>query len=435
MRRQGTASIFQLSSAGNRAPTLTPSGNIQSLTFNLTSMPGAVDDMYCYAQAIVVRVDYTLTGAGGNAVNMDALWKMVDSFRLYSPRLKELYPQPRTRGVDVAWFDQPLGGGYRPTQITRAQIAMTNATDFTGSLYFRIPLSFEFLQRPEDCGIWMPFLENGLLEVRLAANNVLNTDSASAVLKATPFTFTSWVEFLPIPEALIQTPFQFRLYEWNTAGTQMKLQGVGSPNGLDGVTPGSRIAALGWYSLNTIAGLGGIANFANLNRLALPWKKQDSIDQVDSVIRSSMFEVMGKRAGGVVGGGAASALHDGGQWPFTMAAAPNNLLNTADLAVFPLILPGWDSQSSKAMKAPASELFFDTGWTATPNGTHRFRTLEICNYDEGFIQQLQELMGRPVASYVAYPKMRGKQRANAVKRGKIFGLPRVMTKKGTTAKG
>jgi len=433
MRRQGTPSIFQLSSAGNRAPTLTPSANIQSLTFNITSMPGAVDDMYCYAQAIVVRVDYTITGGGGSAANMDALWKMVDSFRLYSPRLKELYPQPRTRGVDVAWFDQILGSGYRPTQVGRAQIAMTNATDFTGSLYFRIPLSFEFLERPEDCGIWMPFLENGLLEVRLAANNVLNVDSAGAVLKATPFTFTSWIEFLPIAEAQIQTPFQFRLYEWNTAGTQMKLQGVGSPNGLDGVTPGSRIAALGWYSLNTIAGLGGIANFSALNRLALPWKKQDSIDQVDSILRSN-FEVMGKRAGYQVGGGAASALHDGGTWPYTMAAAPNNLLNTADLAVFPLILPGWDSQSAKAMKTPASELFFDTGWTSTPNGTHRFRTLEICNYDEGYIQQLQELMGRPVSLYVAYPKMKSKQNALAVKPGKLFGLPRVMRAKTTGKK-
>lgn len=428
MRRHSNPSIFQLSAIGSRTPTLTPSGNIQSLTFNLTSMPGAVDDMYCYAQAIVVRVDYTITGGGGSAVNHDALGKMIDSFRLYSPRLKELYPQPRTRGVDVWWFDQWLGSGYRPSQPARAQIAMTNATDFTGSLYFRIPLTFEFLQRPEDCGIWMPFFENGLLEIRLAANTVFQAESAASVLKAVPFTFTSWVEFLPIPEAVIQTPFQFRLYEWNTAGTQMKLQGVGSPNGLDGVTPGSRIAALAWYSNNAAAGLGGVADFSTLNRLALPWKKQDSIDQVDSIIRSSV-EVIGKRAGYIVGGGAASALHDGGQWPFTMKAAPNNLLNTADLAFFPMILPGWDSQQSKAMKAPASELFFDTGWSAIPNGTHRFRTLEICNYDEGYIQQLQGLMGRPTSVYVAYPKMNGKQRASSVKPGKLFGLPRVMRKK------
>ncbi len=428
MRRHGTPSIFQLSAAGSRAPTLTPSGNIQSLTFNLTSMPGASDDMYCYAQALVFRVDYTVTGGGGSAMNHDQLFKMIDSVRLYSPRLKELYPQPRTRGVDIGWFDQWLGSGYRPVQPARAQIAATNATDFTGSLYFRIPLTFEFMQRPEDCGIWMPFFENGLLEIRLAANNVFNTDSAGLVLKATPFTFTSWFEFLPMPEALIQTPFQFRLYEWNTAGTQMKLQGVGSPNGLDGVTPGSRIAALAWYSNNTQAGGNGIADFSTLNRLALPWKKQDSIDQVDSILRA-VKEVTGKRVGYNVGGGAASALHDGGEWPYVMSATPNNLLNTNSLAFFPLILPGWDSQQSKFMKAPASELFFDTGWTAVPNGTHRFRTLEICNYDDGYIQQLQELMGRPTAVYVAYPKMNGKQRASSVKPGKLFGLPRTMRKK------
>jgi hypothetical protein len=433
MRRHGTPGIFQLSSSGNRAPTLTPSANIQSLTFNITSCPGAIDDMYVYGQKLVVRVDYTVTGAGGNAVNQDQLYKMIDSFRLYSPILKELYPQPRTRGVDVAFFDQWLGEGYQPAQVGRAQIPMTNATDFTGSLYYVLPLSFEFMQRAEDCGIWMPFLENGLFEVRLAANNVLNTDSASAVLKATTFTFTAWIETLPSPEAQVQTPFQFRLYEWNTAGTQMKLQGVGSPNGLEGVTPGARIAALGWYSLNTQAGLGGIANFANLNRLALPWKKQDSIDQPDAVIRA-MMSLFGRRSGYQVGGGAASALHDGGRWPYVMAATPNNTFLDANLAVFPLIMPGWDSQISKFMKAPASELFFDTAWTATPNGTHRFRTLEICNYDEGFIQMLQERMGKPVSQFKAYPKMGGKQLASSVKRGKLWGLPRVLVNKANGSK-
>lgn len=433
MRRHGTPGIFQLSSSGNRAPTLTPSGNVQSLTFNITSCPGAIDDMYVYGQKLVCRVDYTITGGGGNAVNQDALFKIIDSFRLYSPILKELYPQPRTRGVDVGWFDQWLGEGYHPAQIGRAQIAMTNATDFTGSLYFVLPLSFEFMQRPEDCGIWMPFLENGLFEVRLAANNVLATDSASAVLKATAFTFTAWIETMPFPEAQIQTPFQFRLYEWNTAGTQMKLQGIGSPNGLEGVTPGARIAALGWYGSNTKAGLGGVANFANLNRLALPWKKQDSIDQPDSVVRS-MMSLFGRRSGYQVGGGSSSALHDGGRWPYTMAAAPNNTFLDAELAVFPLILPGWDSESSKYMKAPASELFFDTGWSSTPNGTHRFRTLEICNYDEGFIQMLQERMGKPVSQFKAYPKMLGKQLASSVKRGKLWGLPRVMVNKANGAK-
>jgi hypothetical protein len=433
MRRHGTPGIFQLSSSGNRAPTLTPSANIQSLTFNITSCPGAIDDMYVYGQKLVVRVDYTITGGGGSAANQDQLGKIIDSFRLYSPILKELYPQPRTRGVDVFWFDQWLGEGYQPAQIAHAQIAMTNATDFTGSLYYVLPLSFEFLQRPEDCGIWLPFLENGLFEVRLAANNVLNTDSAGAVLKATAFTFTSWIEYLAMPEAQIQSPFQFRLYEWNTAGTQMKLQGVGSPNGLEGVTPGSRIAALGWYSSSTEAGLGGVADFSTLTRLALPWKKQDSIDQPDAVVRS-LLGLLGRRSGYQVGGGAASALHDGGRWPYTMSAAPNATMLNAKLAVFPLIIPAWDSQMSKFMKAPASELFFDTGWTSVPNGTHRFRTLEQCNYDEGFIQMLQERMGKPVSQFKAYPKMGAKQLASQVKRGKLWGLPRTLVNKANGSK-
>jgi hypothetical protein len=433
MRRHGTPGIFQLSSAGNRAPTLTPSANTQSLTFNITSCPGAIDDMYVYGQKLVVRVDYTITGGGGAVLNQDQLFKMIDSFRLYSPVLKELYPQPRTRGVDVAFFDQWLGEGYQPAQIARAQIASTNTTDYTGSLYFVLPLSFEFLQRPEDCGIWMPFLENGLFEVRLAANNVLDTDSTGAVLKATAFTFTSWIEYLPMPEAQIQSPFQFRLYEWNTAGTQMKLQGVGSPNGLEGVTPGARIAALGWYASNTQAGLGGVANFANLQRLALPWRKQDSIDQPDSIVRS-MMALFGRRSGYQQGGGASAAIHDGGRWPYVMSAAPNGTFLASTLAVFPLILPAWDSQQSKFIKAPASELFFDTGWSSVPNGTHRFRTLEECNYDEGFIQMLQERMGKPPSQFKAYPKMGAKQLASSVKRGKLWGLPRCLVNKANGSK-
>jgi hypothetical protein len=433
MRRYSTPEIFQLAAGGNRAPTLTPSANVQSTTFNITSCPGAIGDAYAYAQNVVVRVDYTITGGGGTAANQDQLAKMVDSFRLYSPTLKELYPQPRTRGVDVWWFDSWMGSGYRPAQVSRAQIAMTNATDFTGSIYYVLPLSFSFLQRSDDTGIWMPFLENGLLEVRLAASTVLNTDSAGAVLKATPFTITAWIEMLPIAEAIVQAPFQFRLYEWNTAGTQMKLQGVGSPNGLDGVMPGSRIAALGWYSASTEAGLGGVADFATLNRLAIPWRYQDSIDQPDAVVRAAL-NCIGKRAGAIVAG--AATLHDGGGWPYTMSAAPNNLAlgPSNKLAVFPLIIPGWDSQISKFMKAPSSELMFDTGWSAVPNGTHRFRTLEFCAYDPQFSATLLAKMGKPASTHVAYPKMSEGQPASKVKPGKLWGLPRVARNRHTGGK-
>lgn len=422
MKRHSSPPIFQLSAAGNRAPTLTPSGNVQSLTFNLTSLPGATDDMFNYAQNVVVRIDYTITGGGGAVINYDALGKIVDSFRLFSPVLGELYPQPRTRGVDVFWFDSWLGQGFRPSGVGRAQIAAVNTTDYTGSVYFVLPLSFEFLSREHDTGCWLPLLENGLLEVRLAANNVLNADSASAVLKATPFTIAAWIEYLPQPEALIQTPFQFRLYEWTTAGTQIKMQQVGAPNGLKGVQDGARLAALAWYSNTTAAGLGGTFAMNALTRISLPWRRQDSIDCPDAYVRS-LFGLMGKRSGYIVGGGAASALHDGGSWPFQMNATPNNTLMDANLAFYPAVMPGWNSNISKFQKV-AGDLFVDAGFSATPNGTHRLRSLEFGAFTPDFVKELMARMGRPAsAGWIAYPKVDKKQNLASVSANKLWGLP------------
>ncbi|MBV9471547.1 MAG: hypothetical protein JO206_01175 [Solirubrobacterales bacterium] len=425
-RRFSSPGIIQLASSGNRAPTLTPSSNVQSLVFTLSNLIASHRGLYRYAKRICVEAAYTITGGGGNVLNHDAIGQIMDSFRLYSPVLGELFPQPRTRGADVANFDAWLGSGYRPVQPARAQIASAGSTDYTGRFVWSLPFAMNVFDRPDDFCPWIGFLEGGILECRLGANNVLNSASASAVLKGVAFTFSAWIEYYSSPDAVIHTPKVHDLHEWNTAGTQIKIQAIDSANGLKGLDPTvCRLAALGLYGNDVNFGGNGVADLSTLTRLAMPWRDQESVDATEAYIYS-FLEQVGHRTGYIVGGGASSALHDGGSWPFTMAAAPNGSLQIAALGFMPIVMPSQMQQISKLQKV-AGDLTLDTGWSANPSGTHRLRSVTPRKFDQAFVQELQARMGKPVTDgFRAIPKLANKQPIGSLgpqSRGKLDGQP------------
>jgi hypothetical protein len=432
-RKYSSGGIIQLGVAGNRQPTLTPSAAVQSLTFNLSSLIASMRDMYRYATRIVVQISGTVTGGGGNVVNHDMFGKVVDSLRLYSPILGEMYSQARTAGVDVAGFDSWLGSGYKPTNIPRPQIAATNAQDYTFNHQWSIPLAFDVLANPYDTAPWVGLLEGGLLEVRLAAATCLGTDSASMVLKATPFAVTAWIEYVSSPDAIVHTPFVPNLIEWTTAGTQIKLQQVDAINGLKGIGSGdARLFAMGLYgNAQAVSGARGIADLSTITRISLPWRDQESIDVPEAILSHFLFHQIQGRSGYIQGGGAAALLGDAGRYPYDMGAVFTNTYLHQHLTFFPIVMPSMGQQISKLQKV-RGDLTIDTGWSANPNGTHRARVITFRQFDDGMNKEIMGRMNRPAsAGYVAVPKMDGGKPLSTIGGGnreaiisKTFAFPR-----------
>jgi hypothetical protein len=221
---------------------------------------------------------------------------------------------------------------------------------------------------------------------------------------------------------------------------------VGSPNGLDGVTSGSRLAVLSWlmkgssqtssvYDSGFYAAFGGggiTAGTAGIARLDVPFRSQVSIDDVNAWIESFLSDVGPNRYHpNIVTEASANDLAD---WPFVMdpveaaatyfSTSPRSLVSDG-LNFFPLIWPGHYDKISDMQKVNG-DLSFSTTFSGTPpsNVLNLFRTDEVCGFTPQKIYDIMERMGlRHVTqggSYDVVPKYAGAKKADMTT---VWGFP------------
>jgi hypothetical protein len=391
MRNHSTPLYRQLAAAGVRAPTVTPGADIQSATFNVIGLPPVTGDMRNYAMNFVVRLTTVFDpDAAGSAVNWDKLYKCMSSIRLFSPMLGEPYQTAHTRGAVLGHIYQVLGSGYCYPQPARIQLPASTDADVTLDLYYVLPIGHEFLQKPHETAQFIGLYEQGELEARVAASSALDGDYAGAVLKATT-TLRAWIEYIPSPDNFIGVPFQFREYIIPGNSTEFVLRGMGGASGLKGVAnDGCGLGALGWLTDATGIGLSGADGADEINRIDIPWRSQSSIDIVDPFF-SSLRRMVQHRVGPISGLGT-TIMHDGGGWPYTMAATPDNSLANAQALFVPLVMPGKNFETSKAQHVKGDNPI-NLGFGTTPSGSSRFFTLEYLEYDVPQLEAMTRALG------------------------------------------
>lgn len=393
MKNHTTPLYRQLAGAGGKTITVVPdTANLQSAIFNLAGLPAVTGDMRNYVQNIVMRLTTVVdTDAAGSAVNFDQLYKCANSFRVNSPLLGDSYPAQHTRGPVVAHWHQILGAGYNGyPQPKRIQIPTNVDADYTVDLYYVLPYSFEGFVKAHETAPFIGWFEQGELEARLGLSTVLDSDYAGAVLKATT-TWRAWIEYLPSPDNAIGVPFQFREYIVPGSTTEFTLRGIGSSIGLKGIAnTGCGLVALAWLTDATGIGLAGADGVDEINRIDIPFRSQVSTDIVDPYFLSL------RRTTGKVGfGGALAAttfVHDGGGWPYTLAATPDNTLANAQAMFLPIIMPGEDFETSKAQHVKGDQVV-NIGFGTAPSGSSRFVSLELLEYDVPQLGMLTAAMG------------------------------------------
>jgi len=389
MRNHTTPKIHELTAtSGGKNPTITP-GNAQTVTFAMNNVPvGKNGRFWYYVTAIVVKLVTVVDqpSAGSAAINSDKLWKIVQSLQVQCPLLGQLFTHANTSGAAMGNIIQRYGFGFNALH-SRAQIPTTDA-DTTVTLYYRIPFAYEFLKKPHETAPWGGFLEGGTVEVRIAASTVLDGDSTGAVIKATT-SLRCWMELIPVPEVCLHAPTHWRLHIIPGSSTRSTIQDMGSSDGLQGIdqSKGVGIASLLYLTDATGIGLGGPDGADNITGIDVPWRDQDRIDSVDAFYVA--FEAMQGNAR--QNRNAVPVPHDGGSWPYTIAATPNGDLNDAQALFFPIVSCGRDFETSKLQTlAGAKDINFQ--YTSTPSASANLLGQYFLTWDENFMKALAARM-------------------------------------------
>jgi hypothetical protein len=415
MRNHTTPKIFDLAGPAGKTAALTLGSAPVTATFNLNNLPTGKDGkMWYYATSIVVQVTAAVNqpASGATAIAPDKLWKIVQSLRVYTPVLGELFSHTNTSGAALGLVSQYFAKAFNqdphPTTIPTTD-QVTNVV-----LKYRIPFAYEFLKKPHETSPWMGFFEGGQVECKVDISTILDGDSTGATVDTA--SVVCWVEMIPCPEPVIHTPCHIRRHA-NLPGSTKRttITDMGSPDGLQGVdqSKGVGLASLLYLTNATGMGLGGQANQSadNITQVEIPWRDQTTTDNPESFFEA-FFVMMGVRARD-------TALPDFGGFPYTMAAtSTTGALVNAQALFFPLVSCGRDLETSKLQTvAGAKDINFN--YTTTPSAGPILLGHYFPTFDEGFVQNVLVARIAPGSKGVLRAKTLNKQRGGISGVGKL----------------
>jgi len=454
----GSPNFVQVAGPGGRVQALTAGPNTQTWIFNPSSLKGTTPGGdFIYASRARVRVTGSLLIGNTNLArspSWEALARVIGQVRVFSPFLGEIVNKSLNSGPLLANHDSFFVNGFRPITRTRPRFTAVSTTTVPIEYEFEIPFERDYLTRSTDTCPWLPFLEGGIIEIDLAPSNVL---SVWGVTLSGTWNCELVIDWFTDKQAIIHAPVQSRLYRVTTSGPEYLLKAVGSPNGLDGVVMGSRLAILSWLMkgvgfdgsfagpdngfYSAFAG-GGILPATNgITRLDIPWREQVSVDAISAWIGAFLADVGPTRyrpdsnVNTGLGGGPGTAIgsvdlqgwpyNDDGNEYFIGSTSTHQSLIDDLLDFFPLVWTGHYSKISDMQKVDGDLSF--TATLTTPPATpvlHLFRSDEICGFTQAKVLDLMDRWGLPHksrgGSYDFIPKYSGSKRADPTTQ---WGMP------------
>lgn len=453
----GSPNFVQVSGPQGRTQSFNGTNSINTFIWNPQSLKGQDSGGdFIYARRLKFRTVFTLlnTAGGGESSNVqptnEVMAQAFGQVRVFSQFLGEMVPKNLNSVPIIANHDQYFSNGFRP--ITRRRPVASTATGAGSSIQveyiFEVAFERDYLERSMDTCPWLPFLEGGIIEVDLGPSSSL----AAYGWSVTNATQTCTIDYYLDKQALIHSPVQNRLYRVTTAGPEFVLKGVGSPNGLDGVTSGSRLAVMSWLgqgisansasSSSTIGDNGFYAAFGGqggqlfgsngLTRLDIPFRGQVSIDDVSAWLEAFLSDCNPIRMFANYNTSASVALlpDDISQWPFLDSpTATQALIGVPSLVndlldFWPMIWPTPYDKISDFQKVNGDLSFTATQPSPGSPRLNLFRTDEVCGFTPDKVMDLMDRMGLPHkqrgGSYLYVPKYAGAKKADDTT---VWGFP------------
>jgi hypothetical protein len=440
-----SANFTQVSGPGGRSQTLAASGSTQTFLWNPSSLKGQLDGGdFVYAKRIKLRTTGFVTntaGTGPSSLNFQQLQQTLGNVRIFSQFLGEMVNKSLNSVSLLTNHDAYFVNGFRPITRKRPQSAATTGVVIPVEIITEIPFEREYLERSTDSCPWMPFLEGGQIECDLAPSTAL---ASYGWTPSGNWTQTCTIDWYVDKQALIHSPVQSRLYRVTSTGPEYVLRVVGAPNGLDGVTAGSRLAVLSWlfqgigtgggHDNGFYAPFGGggiLPGTAGINRLDVPFRSQVSVDDVNAWLESFLSDVGPTRFHPNIN--VETTSNDLADWPNVMdPTQAANAYFTAlsslvgnQLDFWPLIWPGHYDKITDMQKVNG-DLSFTVTFGGTPPGNvlNLFRTDEICGFTPQKVYDIMQRMGLPHVDqggqYTVIPKYAGAKKADLTS---VWGFP------------
>ncbi len=455
----GSPNFVQVSGPQGRTQTLAAAAGPQTFIWNPQSLKGQdAGGDFIYARRIkfrsVIQVTNSTTGTE-QPPTVEQLAQALGNVRVYSQFLGEMVPKSLNSVPIVANHDQYFVNGFRPITRRRPTATLSGGTVNYYEFIFEIPFERDYLLRSMDTCPWLPFLEGAIFEVDVSPL----TSLAAHGFTVGTVTQTCTIDYYLDKQALIHSPVQSRLYRVVSGGPEYILKSVGSPNGLDGVVSGSRLAVMSWLAAgyDTVnstatgsfhdngfyAAFGGASpsgpNFGSngLTRLDIPFRGQVSIDDVSAWLEAFLSDCNPIRMFQNLVPSPATNVGDITQWPFVDSASntqavaeTGSFASTTSLICdlldfFPMIWPSPQDKISDFQKVNG-----DLSFTATqpsPPGMailNLFRTDEVCGFTPDKVMDLMDRMGLPHkqrgGSYLYVPKYASAKKADDTT---IWGFP------------
>ena len=441
-----SANFTQVSGPGGRTQALAASAATQTFLWNPSSLKGQLDGGdFVYAKRVKLRTTGFITntaGTGPATLNWQQIQQTLGAVRVFSQFLGEMVNKSLTSSAILANHDAYFVNGFKPITRKRPQSAVTTGVVVPIEIITEIPFEREYMTRSTDSCPWMPFLEGGQIECDLAPNTVLTNYGWTA---SGNWSQTCTIDWYVDKQALIHAPVQSRLYRVVTTGPEYTLRVVGAPNGLDGVTAGSRLAILSWLFKGSSAtggssdngfypalspGGGILPGTAGITRLDVPFRSQVSVDDVNAWLESFLSDVGPLRFHPNIP--QEPNANDLADWPYVMDGtraasayfASASMINDA-LDFWPFIWPGQYDKIADFQKVNG-DLSFTTTFGGTPPGnvSNLFRTDEVCGFTPQKIYDIMNRMGLPHVdqggAYTVIPKYSGAKKADATT---VWGFP------------
>jgi len=444
-----SANFTQVSGPGGRVQSLTPGASPQTFLWNPSSLKGQLDGGdFVYAKRIKLRTTGFVTNTSGTvlSLNNQQMQQALGQVRVFSQFLGEMVNKSQNSVALISNHDAYFVNGFKPYTRKRPSSAVTTGIVVPFEMVTEIPFEREYLERSTDSCPWMPFLEGGQIECDLGTTSAL---TAYGWTLSGTWTQSCTIDWYVDKQALIHSPIQSRLYRVTTTGPEYVLRQVGAPNGLDGVTAGSRLAVLSWLFAGdsqtsqahdsgfyqAFGGGGILPGTAGINRLDVPFRSQVSVDDVNAWLECFLSDVGPTRfkdnATDNNGGTDANDLAD---WPYAMDqvlvaadyynGTTRSLVNDA-LDFWPLVWPGHYDKISDMQKVNG-DLSFTVTYGGTPPGNvlNLFRTDEICGFTPQKVYDIMARMGLPHVdqggAYNIVPKYAGAKKADLTT---VWGFP------------
>lgn len=408
-----SANFVQVSGPGGRVQTLVPGSSAQTYIFNPASLKGTLpggDFIYADRLRFRIRGNLTKTASADSATpNWEQLAQAFGQVRVYSQFLGEMVNKSLTSVPLLANHDSWFHNGFSPPTRARGQVSGSSGDVIAVEYEFEVPFRRGYLTRQTDSCPWLPFLEGGIIELDLQASNAL---SAFGWTMSGNWICDLVIDWYPDKQALIHAPVQSRLYKVITSGPEYLIRGVGSPNGLDGVVQGARLAILSWLGSGDSASEGGhdsgfyqafagggiLFGTNGVTRLDVPFRDQVSIDAVSAWVGSFLADskAVRHRANMPFGQFSSVGQNDLADWPYAMnpflTFASQDLVNDA-LNFFPLVFPGHYDKISDFQKVDGDLSFTATLSTPPSAILNLFRTDEVCGFSAAKVMDLMDRMG------------------------------------------